>query len=315
MHKKTFFAYIMLVVSYAIFGFSFLFTKDTLAYLDIFQLLGVRFLIASIVMTVIVLTGLVKIKLTRKKLKGILLLTLFQPLVYFVCETFGIKLTSSSESGMMIALIPIFVALFSRYLLREKLRPVQWAAIIVSVIGVALIVAAKGINFGSGTFAGFILLLGAVIAAGIYNPLSRKLSAHSSPFEITFIMMWVGAIVFNAIGLTQSVNSGSTGTYFTDAFRLGAISGVLYLGILSSIVAFFCINYAVSKIKASTTAGFTNLTTVISILAGVMIGREKILPLQIAGIILILLSIWGVAFGSRKKAAEPEQIETGNIIS
>lgn len=315
MHKHTFFAYIMLVAASVIFGFSFLLTKDTLVFLDIFQLLGIRFLIASIVMTVIVLTGLVKVKLTRKKMKGILLLALFQPLVYFVCETFGIKMTSSSESGMMIALIPIFVAVFSRYLLKEKLRPVQWAAIFVSVTGVALIIAAKGISFGSGNIAGFVLLLGAVIAAGLYTPLSRKLSAHNSPFEITFIMMWVGAIVFNAIGLTQAAGSGGINTYFADAFKPGAISGILYLSILSSIVGFFFINYAVSKIKASRTAGFTNLTTVVSILAGVMIGGEKILPLQIAGILLILLSIWGVAYGNKKQDVESDQIKAGNIIS
>ena len=34
----------------------------------------------------------------------------------------------------------------------------------------------------------------AVLAAGLYGPMSRKLSTHSSPFEITFVMMWVGAL-------------------------------------------------------------------------------------------------------------------------
>ena len=294
MHKKSFFPYILLVVSSTIFGFSFLFTKEALAHLDIFQLLGIRFLIAALVMSIIVAVRLVKISLTRKKLKGILLLTLFQPLVYFVCETFGVKMTSSSESGMMIALIPIATAFFSGLILKEKLIPRQWIAIFVSVIGVALIIFAKDISFSGGAFLGFMLLLVAVISAGLYGPLSRKLSAHSSPFEITFVMMWVGAIAFNAIGLGVAGQAGTIGTYFSAAFAPGAVTGVLYLSILSSIVAFFIINYAVSKIRASKTAGFSNLTTVISILAGVLIAGENILPLQIAGIVLILLSIWGV---------------------
>ncbi len=307
MHKNTIIAYIMLVISSVIFGFSFLFTKDTLAYLDIFQLLGIRFLIAAVIMTLIVITGIIKINLTRKKLKGIFLLTLFQPVVYFICETFGVKLTSSSESGMMIALIPIFVALFSRFLLKEKLRPLQWISICVSVVGVVLIIGARGFNLGSGSFAGFMLLLGAVIAAGFYSPLSRKLSAHSSPFEITFVMMWVGAVAFNAIGLSSAAAKGSLSTYFTGAFAPGALPGVLYLGILSSIVAFFCINYAVSKIRTSRTASFANLTTVISILAGILLGGEKIYTLQIIGIVLILLSIWGVLRTGSKTDEDAEQ--------
>ena len=301
MHKNTIPAYIMLVVSSVIFGFSFLFTKETLAHTDIFQLLGIRFLIASVVMTIIVLTGLVKINLTKKKLKGILLLTLFQPIIYFICETYGVKLTSSSESGMMIALIPIFVALFSKLLLKERLYPLQWVSIFASAAGVVLIVGANGFNIGSGSFAGFMLLLGAVIAAGLYSPLSRKLSAHSTPFEITLVMMWVGAAVFNAAGITRAGVSGTLNTYFTGAFKPGALPGVLYLGILSSIIAFFCINYAVSKIKTSRTASFANLTTVISILAGVFIRKEQIHVLQIVGIAIILLSIWGVLGGGRKK--------------
>ena len=81
MHKKSFFPYILLVCSSSIFGFSFLFTKETLAYLDVFQLLGIRFLIAALIMSVIALLGLVKLNLNRKKLRGILLLALFQPIV------------------------------------------------------------------------------------------------------------------------------------------------------------------------------------------------------------------------------------------
>ena len=307
MHKNTITAYIMLVVSSVIFGFSFLFTKDTLVYLDIFQLLGIRFLIASVIMTLIVLTGIIKINLTRKKLKGIFLLTLFQPVVYFICETFGVKLTSSSESGMMIALIPIFVALFSRFLLKEKLRLVQWISICVSVVGVVFIIGARGFNLGSGSFAGFMLLLGAVIAAGLYSPLSRKLSAHSSPFEITFVMMWIGALAFNAIGVGAAAAEGTLSTYITAAFSPGALPGVLYLGVLSSIVAFLCINYAVSKIRTSRTASFANLTTVISILAGTLLGGERIYTLQIIGIVLILLSIWGVLKTGSKKDKQAEQ--------
>ena len=113
MKKDAFLSYLLLTVTSVIFGFSFLVTRDALDALGVFQLLGLRFLAAALVLTVLAVTGIVKVRLSRAKLKMMLPLMLLQPLVYFVGETFGIRLTSASESGMMIALIPITIALFS----------------------------------------------------------------------------------------------------------------------------------------------------------------------------------------------------------
>jgi len=293
MNKKIT-AIVMLTLSSIIFGFSFLFTKESLTGLSIFQLLGIRFLIAAVIMAVLVLTGIIKIKLTREKMKGMLLLAIFQPLLYFVGETYGIKLTSASESGMMIALMPITIALFSRVILKEKIVLHQWVAIAASVVGVLLIIGADGFSNKSGSMLGFLFLICAVTAEGVFSPLSRKISSKCTPFEITFVMMCTGAVGFNAIGLTSAAVNGTIGTYFTDALNPMIAGGVLYLAVLSSIVAFILYNAALSRIKASTSASFCNLTTVISVLAGVLIGGEKLYILQIAGMILILLSIWGI---------------------
>ena len=143
MNKKAL-AYIMLTVSSVIFGFSFLFTKETLAHLDIFQLLGLRFLAAAVIMAVLALTGIIKLKLSAYKIKAMMPLVLLRPSVYFIGETYGIKLTSSSESGMMIALMPIAIALFSVRILKERLVMRQWLAVAASVAGVVLIVGEGG---------------------------------------------------------------------------------------------------------------------------------------------------------------------------
>lgn len=292
MSKKVL-SYVMLTVSSVIFGFSFLFTKETLAHLAIFQLLGLRFLIAAVIMAVLALTRVIKINLSAGKIKAILPLVLLQPSVYFIGETYGIKLTSSSESGMMIALMPIAIALFSVKILNERLVLRQWLAVAASVAGVALIVAAGGFT-ASGSIIGYALLIIAVTAEGLYSPLAKRMTQTCSPIEITFMIMCAGTIVFNAIGLTEAGVSGTIGAYFTGALDLSVLSGLLYLSVLSSIVAFFCYNYALTNVKASTSSSFYNLTTMVSVLAGVLLGGEKLMLLQIAGMALILLSIWGI---------------------
>ena len=311
MKKDVAIAYLLLTVTSVIFGFSFLVTRDALEALGVFQLLGLRFLAAALVMTALVATGVVKLHLNRAKLKLILPLALLQPLIYFTGETLGIQLTSATESGIMIALIPIAIALFSGAVAKERLTGRQWISVVVSVAGVALIVAAQDL-IGSGSIPGYLLLLAAVTAEGLYCSLARKVSVNCSPFEITFVMIWTGAVAFNVIGVSTAAADGTIAGYITAALQPGVLSGILYLGILSSTVAYFGVNYALSKIKASSTAGFANLTTVVSVLAGVMLGGEPLAPLQIVGIVLILLSIWGIAGESisrkKKTCQEPVQI-------
>ena len=286
-------AYAMLFVSAVIFGFSFLFTKEALLRLSIFQLLGLRFLIAALIMAVLALTGAIKVRYDRGKLKRLALLTVFQPVLYFTGETLGIRLTSASESGMMIATMPVAIALFSMLILKERLVFHQWASVAASVAGVLLITGAKGFT-GEGGVAGFLFLVFAIIAEGVFSPLSRKLSVECSPVEITFAIMCVGAVFFNAAGLAIAGSEGKAPEYFTDALSVEVGAGVLYLSALSSVAAFFMYNYALSKVKASTSASFCNLTTVVSVLAGVAIGGEELAPLQVAGMAVILLSIWGI---------------------
>lgn len=308
MNKKAL-AYVLLTGSSVIFGFSFLFTKEALAHLQLFQMLGLRFLIAAAVMGALALVRVIKINLTRPKIKAMLPLVLLQPVIYFIGETFGIKFTSSSESGMMIALMPIAIALFSIKVLGEKLVLRQWIAVLASIIGVAMIIGANGFGGTSGNLLGYLLLILAVVAEGLYAPLAKKMTEKLSPLEMTFLIICGGAIAFNAIGLTEAGIAGRVGTYFTDMFNVEVISGLLYLSVASSVVAFFCINFALSKVRASSSASFCNLTTVVSVLAGVSLGGERLHALQIAGMALIILSIWGIVSEGTPKIKE----EVGEI--
>jgi drug/metabolite transporter (DMT)-like permease len=293
----------MLTVSSVIFGFSFLFTKETLVHLEIFQLLGLRFLIAAVIMAALAAVRVIKIDLNAGKIKAMLPLVLLQPSIYFIGETYGIKLTSSSESGMMIALMPIAIALFSIKVLGERLVLRQWLAVAASVAGVAMIVGEGGFS-ASGNILGYLLLIMAVVSEGLYSPLAKKTTETCAPIEMTFMMICAGAVVFNIIGLAEAGMSGTVSSYFTDALDWNVLSGLLYLSVLSSVVAFFFYNYALSNVKASSSASFCNLTTVVSVLAGVLLGGEKLGALQIAGMALILISIWGIVNERTPKITE-----------
>lgn len=278
-----------------IFGFSFLFTKGALNYLEPFQLLGVRFALAALFMSFLAAGRLVTLRIQPRDLPELLGIALWQPVLYFVFETYGVKFTSASESGIVIAMVPVAVAVLSKFFLHEKISFGQAAWICLAVAGVALMTLGKPAVSRPESqthLTGIGLLFGAVLAAGFYNVLSRRAAARHAPLDITFVMMWVGAVVFNAAGLLQSQPSGFPGNY--AALRnLPVATGVLYLGLASSVLAFFLLNYALSRLPASRAAVFLNLTPVVSVLAGAIFFQERLSIPQMAGGFLILAGVFG----------------------
>lgn len=133
-----------------------------------------------------------------------------------------------------------------------------------------------------------------MFSAGLFNVLSRKASRQFSDFERTFAMMWAGAIAFGlivlgryALGIVPGSQAGSL-----LARAVSVWYSIAYLGILSSIVAFFLINYTLTTLKASQSAVFANLVTVITVLAGVAIRKEAFNLMQALGAVVIILGVW-----------------------
>jgi drug/metabolite transporter (DMT)-like permease len=288
-------------------GLSFLFTKGALDYLEPFHLLGLRFAAALLAMSALRLAGIIKIKMTTGDYLHLLPLAIFQPILYFSAETMGVLLTSASYSAMMIAAIPIFVAILGSILLRERPNRMQLLFIIASVAGVIFIImmdnqSITGIN-PLGTFA----LIGAVVSAAFYNIYSRKASVHYSPLQTTWVMMVVGAAAFNLIALLQHLLAGETGLYLQPLSVLWP--SILYLGVASSVGAFFLYNYLLSKVTASQASVFANLITVVAIAGGVIFRGETVTWYQLFGTAAILAGVWGTNRFAQKGNTQIKTVE------
>jgi len=279
-----------------------MFTKIGLVVMTPMELISFRFLLAALMMTLLKALKIIKVDFKGKNIKMLLLISFCEPVLYFIFEVLGVSMTSTSEAGLMISLIPVFVAIFSVIFLHERLKPSQIGCIILSVAGVVFINMMKERISLSGNFLGIIFLFIAIIASSFYNIGSKKASIKFTPIEITFAMMWVGAISFNSILTVINIRKGTMATYFAPLANIQAIYPLIYLGLLSSIVAFFMVNYTISKIPVSESAVFANLCTIVSIFAGVVILKESFHWYDLVGAVMILLGVWGtVYFGERDK--------------
>lgn len=275
-----------------IFGFSFLFSKTALSVAEPLLILAVRFSVAFAALNLLVLFGLVKINLRGRKLGGLILMAIAQPFLYFIFELYGISLTSSALSGLIISLVPVAVMFLSAAFLKEKPSVMQIICSVVSLMGVGA-VSILSDDGNKTTLMGIVLLLLAVISAAVFNILSRKKSAEFSPFERTYFMFLIGFIGFNilaALTLKGNYISGIAAAFKSADF----IISILYLSIVSSVAAFILYNYSTSRISVVRSASFSNIITVVSIIAGILILKEAFSVPQILLCIPIVLGVWGV---------------------
>ena len=289
-------------IAYAtIFGFSFLVTKDALGVLDPMELIFARFLLAALALTALVAVRAVKVDFRGKKLGVLLLMCVFQPILYFIFETYGVRESATSTAGIILGALPAIVAILGVITLGEKTTKLQSLGLALSVAGVAVVVlSGPGALAGGGTLRGALFLIGSMLSAALFNVLSRKASRSFTDVERTFAIMWIGAIAFGLVVLAKALLAGGAGGGFGEgvpaepflARALSAWRAVAYLGILSSIVAFFCMNYTLTRLKASQSAVFANLVTVITVVAGVTLRGEPFDLPQALGAIVIVAGVW-----------------------
>ena len=181
-------------VAFSIFGLSYYFSKMALDVTEPMILLGVRFSVTFVVLNLLVLFRVLKLQLKGKNLLGPVLLGVVQPVLYFVFENYGLKYTTTSFTGIVSSISPIFTALLGVVMLREKPNLKQWGGIALSITGVLLV--SLGSTGGVNTLGGCLCLLAAYFLGAFYNILVRKLSKDFSAFELTYIMFTVGFAFF-----------------------------------------------------------------------------------------------------------------------
>lgn len=97
-------AFWLAAFTYFIWGFTFLASRIAQDYGTPFVLLFWRFALAFLLLNLLRLTGRFPVRFRSRKLWPVLLAGLFEPVLYFPCEQYGLKLTSTSFSGVMVAL-------------------------------------------------------------------------------------------------------------------------------------------------------------------------------------------------------------------
>lgn len=275
----------------AIFGLSYIFTKQATQSTSELSLLAFRFFVAFVVMSILVVFKVVKINFKGKSLLPLIILGIIDPCCYFIGETIGIANSTASESGIFLACIPVASLTASTIFLKERPTKTQVSGILVTLVGVLITVFAVSTD-SSFSLKGYLFLLIAVAAYSMYSVTVSKLSDFTS-VEITYAMITCGCIFFLILALAEAINNGNFSSTLALAISdKNLIKAILFQGIGCSVFAFFLSNFAIANIGVNKTSSFIGISTVVSVLAGVSLLGEKLTISQLIGGIIIVAGVY-----------------------
>ena len=132
--------YVASMFAIILWGMSYIWTDQLIEQgIPIFYFVFVRIFMAGLVLFLFN-TAYARIKrVQRQDLGKFFLLAFFEPFIYFICETFGLKLTGSPTlSAMVVATIPLFSIGAGILFFKEKINKDSAVSLILSVIGISL---------------------------------------------------------------------------------------------------------------------------------------------------------------------------------
>lgn len=276
---------------YTLWGFSFLASKVGQEAATPFVLIAYRFDIAVLVLSIPIILGKVKIRLRGKNIKPLLLLGAMEPCIYFIGEQYGLRYTNSAFSGLMIAVIPIVTLIMAAAFLKDRPSRAQWLFSLLSIAGIALITVVEN-SGGQVQLIGVIFLIAAVISGSAYGVISRGISDEFSVYERTYFMQLMGGVFYTVLALIEQ--RGNLGALVAPFYDGGFVISLLYLALGASVLGYSLFNYAVSNAPMANVVSLCNLTTVISVVAGVVLLDEPFSPVSAIAMFAVLVGIWGV---------------------
>ena len=305
-------AYFFTFLKNAIYGTTNFFTKGLNEnHLDAIDILALRFLLSFVILWLLKTAKILKIHVgirdvfqktaRHAAIMPLLLAALFSPVIEMLFETTGFTMTTAVTAGVITSLMPVASCIFEAIILKENTTTAQKLFLTLGIVGVIYIGLNTNTTDGKDTVLGIICLLIAVVAGPAYLVFSRKSAGAFSPLEITYFSCLLGTVVFNAISVAKHICQGNITTYFAPYFDPQNIMGFVVLSIVSTIFCTLMNNFAMSRLQASTVAAFGGVSTMVTILIGVIFLDETLYAFHYIGFALILARMIGVSYIAIKK--------------
>ncbi|MFC1553774.1 DMT family transporter [candidate division KSB1 bacterium] len=199
----------------------------------------------------------------------------------------GINYTTASNSSLMYATVPIFVAILSVILKHEKVKILTWSGIIVSFIGIFFVVSngSNGLDLSGDHFRGDILILITAFCWSAFTVFAKPLIDETSAVKVVAVTFVFGTIFLIPFGIPDFVTMDWGIITWNDW-------GYLFFSFFfANVIAYLVWFYSVAKVGNVQTAIFQNMVPILAVIIAAVFLNEKLTFIQLMGGIGIVAGV------------------------
>jgi drug/metabolite transporter (DMT)-like permease len=289
--KSLLLGHLFTFVTIVIWSVAFVSNKALLAYISPIENMILRFTLAYLLL--LILYPKWRLPHALKDELFFLLLGFLGIFIYFLLENFALKYTQATNVGLYMGAIPIFTALFAHFLTHdEALTPNLIFGFVIAMAGMGMILL-EGVGFEL-RLRGDLLALAAAVTFALYSVLLKLAPKGYHYIEITRKSFFYGLVL---MGMYRILEGGGIDI---SALTITTVWGnILFLGILSSGIAFLLWHQGIEHIGSISASNYIYLVPLLTAITGIIALDEKLTRQMIIGGILIQA---GLYIAQRKRA-------------
>jgi drug/metabolite transporter (DMT)-like permease len=204
---------------------------------------------------------------------------------------------SSGIAALIIASVPLFMALLDCAFFGVRLPLGSVAGLFVGLLGVGLLVGASGHI----DVAGMVVLLGASFAWAAGSTYARVAALPKRPFLSAGMQMLCAGMMLAVVGIAR----GELGQVHLSAISNASLAAVLFLIVFGSLVAFTAYGWLLKNASTRLLSTYAYVNPAVAVLLGWAFVGEKVGGREIAAGLVILSSVALIAF-AREPREQPE---------
>lgn len=205
-------------------------------------------------------------------------------IVFFsYCYFRNVEVSSAAVAAILMYTSPIFVTLLSAIFFKEKLTKTKLLALILAIIGCALVSGIAG-GIATPSVTGILLGLGSGIGYALYSIFGRfALDKGYSPFFVTAM-----TFTFACVGVLPFIDIAGLATRLVSEPKYILLA--LVMGLVGSCTPFALYTLGLRYMEASKAAILATLEPIVTALVGTFFYKEPIDLFIILGIIMVLVA-------------------------
>lgn len=275
-NKKSLYADLSLLLVAIIWGSGFVVTKNALDLMTPFYIMGFRFIIAALALTLISFKRLKKA--TKLDVKAGVIVGFFM-FLGFAFQTVGLKYTTAGIQAFITASNVVMVPFL--YWMISKKRPDNYEMFgaFLCFVGIGVLSLDNNLNIGLGEFLTFLCAIGyalQIVAVGHF-------AKDVDPFVLSTVQLYFAAIVSFIIAFIFEPKL----TVITNEM----IFPIVYLGIFSSMIAFLVQNLAQRHTSSTHAAIILSMEAVFGSVFSILLLNDPINIKFFIGCAAILISV------------------------